>query len=74
MYIALKFFLLLILIFSFILFYSSIDFFALIPFWILCGLIDVSRHKTMEFKLIKEYFIGKGILTFLISLTLKQSC
>merc|ERR1711988_1150689 len=61
MYIALKFFLLLILI------YSIIGFFALIPFWIICGLIDVSRHKTMELKLIKEYFIGKGILTFLIS-------
>ena len=67
MYIALKFFLLLILIFSFIFFYSIIGVFALIPFWIICGLIDVSRHKTMELKLIKEYFIGKGILTFLIS-------
>ena len=67
MYIALKFFLLLILIFSFIFFYSIIGLFALIPFWIICGLIDVSRHKTMELKLIKEYFIGKGILTFLIS-------
>ena len=67
MYIALKFFLLLILTFSFIFFYSIIGVFALIPFWIICGLIDVSRHKTMELKLIKEYFIGKGILTFLIS-------
>ena len=67
MYIALKFLLLLILIFSFIFFYSIIGVFALIPFWIICGLIDVSRHKTMELKLIKEYFIGKGILTFLIS-------
>ena len=67
MYIALKFFLLLILIFSFIFFFSIIGVFALIPFWIICGLIDVSRHKTMELKLIKEYFIGKGILTFLIS-------
>ena len=67
MYIALKFFLLLILIFSFIFFYSMIGVFALIPFWIICGLIDVSRHKTMKLKLIKEYFIGKGILTFIIS-------
>ena len=67
MYIALKFFLLLILIFSFIFFYSIIGFFALITFWIICGLIDVSRHKTMELKLNKEYFIRKGILTFQIS-------
>ena len=37
------------------------------PIWTLCGLIDVSRHKTMNLKLIKEYFFGKGFLTFILS-------
>ena len=40
---------------------------SIIPIWIICGLIDVSRHKTMNPKLIKEYFLGKGFLTFILS-------
>ena len=67
MYIILKIFLTIFLITSYIFFHSFIGLFALIPFWFLCGLIDVSRHKTMNFKLLKEYFIGKGILTFALS-------
>ena len=55
------------LITSFLFFYSYLGFFSLLPFWIICGLIDVSRHKTMNLKLLKEYYIGKGFLTFLLS-------
>ena len=40
---------------------------SIFPIWLLCGLIDVSRHKTMNLKLIKEYFLGKGFLTFVLS-------
>ena len=47
--------------------WSEFGFWLLIPLWIIFGLIDVSRHKTMNFKLIKEYFMGKGVLTFLLS-------
>jgi len=47
--------------------WSEFGFWSLIPLWVIFGLIDVSRHKTMNFKLIKEYFMGKGVLTFLLS-------
>ncbi len=67
MYITLKLFLTVFLITSYIFFHSFFGLFSLIPFWIICGLIDVSRHKTMDFKLLKEYFIGKGVLTFALS-------
>ena len=67
MYIILKIFLTFFLITSYIFFHSLFGLFALIPFWFICGLIDVSRHKTMNLKLLKEYFVGKGILTFALS-------
>ena len=72
MYIALKFFLLLVLIFSFIFFHAIIGFFAIIPFWIICGLIDVSRHKTMDLKLLNVHLSLKkkmdlSFLTLLIT-------
>ena len=62
-----KLILLIPLILSSIFLFMNIGIWAIFPFWILCGLIDVSRHKTMDLKLIKEYFIGKGFLTFLLS-------
>jgi beta-hydroxylase len=40
---------------------------SLVIFWILCGLIDVLRHKTLTKKVIKQYFTGKGILTWFLS-------
>ena len=62
-----KLILLIPLILSTIFLFINIGIWAIFPFWFLCGLIDVSRHKTMDLKLIKEYFIGKGFLTFLLS-------
>ena len=67
MYIIIKIFLTFFLITSFLFFYSFLGFFAFVPFWFVCGLVDVSRHKTMNFNLLKEYFVGKGILTFILS-------
>jgi len=67
MFIILKFFLTFLLITSYIFFHNFIGLFAIIPFWIVCGFIDVSRHKTMNIKLLKEYFFGKGIPTFALS-------
>ena len=58
--------LILILIGSFFL-WPTFNFWTILPILFVFGLIDVSRHKTMNFKLIKEYFIGKGILTFILS-------
>lgn len=40
---------------------------SLLIFWFLCGLIDVLRHKTLTKKVIKQYFTGKGILTWFLS-------
>ena len=65
--IVFKLILLIPLILSTIFLFINIGIWTIFPFWILCGLIDVSRHKTMDLKLIKEYFIGKGFLTFLLS-------
>ena len=65
--IVFKLFLLIPLILSTIFLFINIGIWAIFPFWFLCGLVDVSRHKTMDLKLIKEYFIGKGFLTFLLS-------
>ena len=62
-----KLILLIPLILSSIFLFMNIGIWAIFPFWFLCGLIDISRHKTMDLKLIKEYFIGKGFLTFLLS-------
>ena len=47
--------------------YINLGIWSVFPIWLLCGLIDVSRHKTMNLKLIKEYFLGKGFLTFVLS-------
>jgi len=47
--------------------WPTFNFWTILPILFVFGLIDVSRHKTMNFKLIKEYFIGKGILTFILS-------
>ena len=66
MYIILKFFLTFLLITSYIFFHNFIRIFAIMPFWIVCGFIDVSRHKTMNIKL-KGIFFGKGIPTFVLS-------
>ena len=62
-----KLILLIPIILSTVFLFINIGIWSIFPFWILCGLIDVSRHKTMDLKLIKEYFIGKGFLTFLLS-------
>src|SRR6056300_1603767 len=58
--------LILVIISSYFLF-INFNLLSIIPIWIICGLIDVSRHKTMNPKLIKEYFLGKGFLTFILS-------
>ena len=47
--------------------WPTFNFWTILPIIFVFGLFDVSRHKTMNFKLIKEYFIGKGILTFILS-------
>ena len=65
--IVFKLILLIPLILSTIFLFINIGIWAIFPFWFLCGLIDISRHKTMDLNLIKEYFIGKGFLTFLLS-------
>ena len=62
-----KLILLIPLLLSFYFLLINIGIFAILPIWLLCGLIDVSRHKTMNLKLIKEYFLGKGFLTFILS-------
>lgn len=45
--------------------------FLLIPritlFFVICGLIDVSRHKRWDADLLLKYFAGNGLLTWLLS-------
>ncbi|MFN3227354.1 MAG: aspartyl/asparaginyl beta-hydroxylase domain-containing protein [Hyphomicrobiales bacterium] len=36
-------------------------------FFVLCGLIDLSRHRRFEAALISKYFAGNGLLTWLLS-------
>ena len=67
MYIIIKIILTFFLFANFLFFYAFIGIFSIVPFWVICGLIDVSRHKTMNIKLLKEYYLGKGMLTFLLS-------
>ena len=62
-----KLILLILLIISSYILSINIGIWSIFPIWILCGLIDVSRHKTMNLKLLKEYFCGKGFLTFILS-------
>lgn len=62
-----KLILLIPLLISFYFLLINIGIWSILPIWFLCGLIDISRHKTMNLKLIKEYFLGKGVLTFILS-------
>ena len=48
-------------------FYQTIGLVAFVPIWVLCGLIDFVRHTTKTPQLFKEYFTGKGKLTFILS-------
>ena len=47
--------------------WSILDFWTLLFFWFICGTLDVLRHRNLSKKIIKQYFIGKGILTWLLS-------
>jgi len=44
-------------------------YFAPVPvlFMIACGAIDVSRHRKITYELIEKYFMGNGILTWMLS-------
>lgn len=48
---------------------GSALYFAPIPmiFYLVCGALDVSRQKNVTFELIEKYFMGNGILTWLLS-------
>src|SRR5215471_18994409 len=35
--------------------------------FILCGVLDVSRHKRISYELVEKYFMGNGIGTWLLS-------
>jgi hypothetical protein len=34
---------------------------------LVCGMLDVGRHRRLTYKLVEEYFTGKGLLTWLLS-------
>lgn len=36
-------------------------------FYLCCGILDISRHKPLNFYIVKKYFIGNGCLTWLLS-------
>lgn len=36
-------------------------------FYLVCGAIDVGRHKKITYELIEKYFMGNGILTWMLS-------
>jgi aspartyl/asparaginyl beta-hydroxylase (cupin superfamily) len=36
-------------------------------FFVLCGLVDLSRHRRFDAALISKYFAGNGLLTWLLS-------
>lgn len=36
-------------------------------FFFICGAIDIARHKKINYSLIEKYFMGNGILTWLLS-------
>src|ERR1700722_16267899 len=44
-------------------------YFAPIPtvFMLICGVLDVSRHRRISWQLVEEYFTGKGLLTWMLS-------
>lgn len=44
-------------------------YFAPVPtlIFIVCGVIDVSRHKKITYELIEKYFMGNGIITWILS-------
>ena len=62
-----KFIILLSLLFLLYFLFDHIGLWALLFFWIFCGVIDVLRHKTLSFKVIKQYFTGKVMLTWFLS-------
>jgi beta-hydroxylase len=38
-----------------------------IGFMLLCGLLDISRHRHFTYELVEKYFAGNGVLTWLLS-------
>jgi beta-hydroxylase len=36
-------------------------------FFILCGALDVGRHRRLTYELVEKYFVGNGIFTWLLS-------
>ncbi len=43
--------------------FGVIGWWSLPLFWLLCGLIDVSRRHQITPRLCRDYFLGKGLLT-----------
>ena len=39
----------------------------LVLFYIACGIVDVSRHNKVTYELAEKYFMGNGLLTWLLS-------
>jgi beta-hydroxylase len=35
--------------------------------WLVCGVLDVSRHRRIRFELLERYFAGNGLLVWLLS-------
>src|SRR5258708_34592429 len=44
-------------------------YFAPVPalIFILCGVMDISRHRKISYELIEKYFMGNGIWTWILS-------
>ena len=40
---------------------------ALMLFYLVCGVLDVSRHRQPTYNLVEKYFTGNGLLTWLLS-------
>ena len=36
-------------------------------FMIVCGVIDVRRHKKITYQMLEKYFLGNGLLTWMLS-------
>ena len=62
-----KLFLMIFLLSVFIVLFNFISYWSLFIIWVLFGFIDLLRHKTLDKKIIKQYFTGKGILTWFLS-------
>lgn len=39
----------------------------LVVFYLICGALDVARHHKVTYELVEKYFMGNGILTWLLS-------